>query len=99
MTTSTRPSSTTPAGTDRPGGKQPGVSGSLLLGYAVLIAFSFVYLYPFVIQIATAFKTDSDAVQNALSLVAGPVHDRGLRRLLDTQFPRWFGNSVLVTCW
>jgi multiple sugar transport system permease protein len=70
---------------------------ALLLGYAVLILFSFIYLYPFVIQVATAFKTDSDAVRNALSLVPDPFTTAAFDRLLDTNFPRWFGNSVLVT--
>ena len=70
---------------------------SLLLGYGVLIAFAFLYLYPFVIQLVTSFKTDADAVQNALSLAPDPFTGAAFERLLDTQFPTWFTNSVLVT--
>ena len=40
----------------------------LFLGYAVLVVFSFVYLYPFLIQLTTSFKTNADAVDNPLSL-------------------------------
>ena len=74
-----------------------GTSASLLLGYAVLLAFSFVYLYPFVIQLATSFKTDPDAVRNSLSLVPDPFTTGAFDRLLETRFPTWFANSVLVT--
>lgn len=95
MSTSTDPSTKAPARAGR--GDGSGVSAPLVLGYAVLIAFSFVYLYPFVIQLATAFKTDADAVGNSLSLIADPFTTAAFDRLLETRFPRWFGNSVLVT--
>ena len=95
MTTTQEPSTTKPARAGR--GDQSAVSAPLVLGYAVLIAFSFVYLYPFVIQIATAFKTDADAVGNSLSLIADPFTLAALDRLAETRFPLWFGNSVLVT--
>ena len=96
MTTSTDPSTRTPAPAGRRG-EASAVSVPLVLGYTVLIAFAFVYLYPFVIQVATAFKTDADAVQNSLSLVADPFTTAAFERLLDTRFPRWFGNSLVVT--
>jgi multiple sugar transport system permease protein len=95
MSTSTDPSTKAPARAGR--GDGSGVSAPLVLGYAVLIAFSFVYLYPFVIQLATAFKTDADAVGNSLGLIADPFTTAAFDRLLETRFPRWFGNSVLVT--
>jgi len=95
MSTSTDPSTKAPARAGR--GDGSGVSAPLVLGYAVLIAFSFVYLYPFVIQLATAFKSDADAVGNSLSLIADPFTTAAFDRLLETRFPRWFGNSVLVT--
>jgi len=96
MTAPTSSSTRTPR-SDDPRGSGRGTSVALLLGYAVLVLFSFIYLYPFVIQVATAFKTDSDAVRNALSLVPDPFTTAAFDRLLDTDFPRWFGNSVLVT--
>ena len=71
---------------------------SLFVGYAVLVLFSFIFLYPFVIQIATSFKTEPDAVRNPLSLGRGPVHHwTAFERIFATDFPLWFGNSVVVT--
>lgn len=67
------------------------------LAYATLLVFAFVYLYPFVIQVATSFKTDTDATNNALSLIADPFTTGAFERLLETRFPRWFLNSVIVT--
>lgn len=70
---------------------------TLFLGYAVLVVFSFVYLYPFFIQLTTSFKTNADAVDNPLSLVADPFTSAAFNRLFDTDFPLWFFNSVVVT--
>lgn len=68
------------------------------VGYAILIFFSLVFIYPFVIQIATSFKTDANATQNPLSPVPSPVSTAGFERIFSgTDFPLWLGNSVLVT--
>ncbi|ANS79121.1 N-Acetyl-D-glucosamine ABC transport system, permease protein 1 [Serinicoccus hydrothermalis] len=68
-----------------------------MLVYAALAAFAIIYIYPFVIQLVTAFKTNSDAVENPLSLVPDPFSLDAWNRLLETQFPLWFTNSVVVT--
>ncbi|GIM89456.1 carbohydrate ABC transporter permease [Paractinoplanes toevensis] len=71
---------------------------SRFLGYAILIFFSLVFLYPFVIQIANSFKTEADAAANPLSPIPHPVDTSSFERIFDgTQFPTWLGNSVLVT--
>jgi multiple sugar transport system permease protein len=71
---------------------------STFLGYAVLIFFGLVFLYPFFIQIASAFKTQADAAANSLSLVAHPFTTESFLGIFDsTDFPRWLGNSILVT--
>ncbi len=70
---------------------------TLFLGYAVLVAFAFIYLYPFFIQITTSFKSNTDAVNNPLSLLADPFTTRAFDRLFATNFPLWFGNSIVVT--
>ncbi|WP_298748630.1 carbohydrate ABC transporter permease [uncultured Serinicoccus sp.] len=67
------------------------------LVYAALLAFAIIYIYPFVIQLVTAFKTDADAVEHPLSLVPDPFTLDAWYRLLETQFPLWFTNSVVVT--
>lgn len=72
-------------------------AAGLFLGYAVLVLFSFIYLYPFLVQLTTSFKTNTDAVANALSLVPHPFTTAAFDRLLATDFPLWFTNSVVVT--
>jgi multiple sugar transport system permease protein len=71
---------------------------STFLGYAILVFFSLVFLYPFVIQLASAFKTQADAVAHSLSPVPDPFDTGSFTRIFDgTDFPLWLGNSVLVT--
>lgn len=67
-------------------------------GYAVLVFFSLVFLYPFVIQVANAFKTEPDAAANPLSPIPDPATLAGFERVfVDTGMPLWLANSVLVT--
>ena len=68
------------------------------LAYAILVFFGLVFIYPFLIQIASAFKTQPDAAAHALSLVPHPFDTTSFLRIFDsTDFPRWLGNSALVT--
>ena len=61
------------------------------------------FIYPFLIQIATSFKTDPDATANPLSLVPNPFDLTTWKRMLglsdDSAVPvtTWVRNSVLVT--
>lgn len=69
-----------------------------IVGYSVLAFFSLVFLYPFVIQLANAFKSEPDAAANPLSPVPDPVTTTSFLRIFEgTDFPRWMFNSVLVT--
>ncbi|MFF5293327.1 carbohydrate ABC transporter permease [Paractinoplanes globisporus] len=71
---------------------------SRFAGYAILIFFSLVFLYPFVIQISNSFKTEADASANPLSPVPHPFTTDAFDRIFgSTAFPTWLGNSVLVT--
>jgi multiple sugar transport system permease protein len=71
---------------------------SRFLGYAILIFFALVFLYPFVIQIANSFKTEANAAANPLSPIPSPFTGDSLTRIFEgTGFPTWLGNSVLVT--
>ncbi|BCL16308.1 carbohydrate ABC transporter permease [Micromonospora sagamiensis] len=80
----------------RPGGAR-GLA-TTFLGYATLVFFGLVFLYPFVIQIANSFKTEPDAAANPLSPLPDPVDLAGFQRIVEgTEFPLWMGNSVLVT--
>lgn len=69
----------------------------LFLGYAVLVFFAFVYLYPFLVQLTTSVKTNSEAVADPLSPIADPFTLAAFQRLFDTEFSLWFTNSVVVT--
>ncbi|MEU4675896.1 carbohydrate ABC transporter permease [Micromonospora sp. NPDC023737] len=71
---------------------------SRVLGYATLIFFGLVFLYPFVIQLGNSFKTEPDASANPLSPLPDPLSLAGFERIFaGTNFPLWLGNSLLVT--
>lgn len=65
--------------------------------YLVLIFFALIYLYPFLIQIGTSFKTDSDATANPLNPIPQAWTLDAYRSLRSADFPLWFMNSVIVT--
>jgi multiple sugar transport system permease protein len=66
--------------------------------YALLIAIAIVYIFPFLIQLATSFKTDADAAVNPLSLIPATWTTAAYERLfLNSDFPLWFANSAFVT--
>ncbi|WP_425954551.1 carbohydrate ABC transporter permease [Xylanimonas sp. McL0601] len=71
---------------------------STVVLHVVLGALALVYIYPFLISIATSFKTDADAVANPLSLIPTTWSTAAYQRLfLNSDFPLWFRNSVIVT--
>jgi multiple sugar transport system permease protein len=66
--------------------------------YAVLVVLALVYIMPFLIQIATAFKTDPDAAANPISLIPNPFTLAAIDKLFtNSAFPLWFMNSVIIT--
>ncbi len=65
--------------------------------YAALLVFALIYIYPFVVQVSTAFKTNADAVANPLTIVPDPITTAAFERIAQTDFPLWFMNSVIVT--
>ncbi len=66
------------------------------LFYTLLVLFALLYIFPFIIQLVTSFKTQTDASNNALSLIPHPFTTEAFERLQDTPFFRWFFNSVWV---
>ncbi len=68
-----------------------------VIAYLVLIVFAVLYIYPFLIEIATSFKTDADATANPLSLVPQTWTTSAFQQLAGVDFPRWFVNSVVVS--
>ena len=80
----------------RPGLRRSGIA--TLLTYLVLIALAVIYIFPFLINVVTMVKTDADAAANPLSLVPDPWSWAALHRLfLNSDFPTWFKNSVIIT--
>lgn len=65
--------------------------------YLLLIFFSLIYLYPFLIQIGTSFKTNPDATANPLNPIPQEWTLDAYRSLRQADFPLWFMNSVIVT--
>ncbi|MGW3352447.1 carbohydrate ABC transporter permease [Nonomuraea rubra] len=64
----------------------------------VLIVFSVIFMYPFVIQIANSFKTDPDAAAGPLSPIPHPATLSAFERVFTgTDMPVWLANSLLVT--
>jgi multiple sugar transport system permease protein len=66
------------------------------LGYTALVLVAMLYIYPFLIQLATSFKTDADATSHPLSLWPTHFTTAAFSRLAEADYPRWFANSVIV---
>jgi multiple sugar transport system permease protein len=64
--------------------------------YGLLLFFALLYLYPFLVQLVTAFKTNPDAVAHPLTLVPRPFTGKALDTLFANDFALWFTNSVVV---
>jgi multiple sugar transport system permease protein len=69
----------------------------------LMTVFAVVYVFPFLIEVATSFKTDPDASNNALSLIPHPPTVAAYKEMFGlvpgTPAPlgQWFFNSVIVT--
>lgn len=73
------------------------VGGQVLL-YLLLAVMAIVYIYPFLVQVATSFKTEQEAAIDPISLVPQTFTTAAYERLfLHSDFPLWFANSAIVT--
>ncbi|PZF80159.1 carbohydrate ABC transporter permease [Jiangella anatolica] len=74
-----------------------------VIGYGLLALGTLLYLGPFLVQVATSFKTDADAVANPVSLIPSPVSMAaweivaGSNPAYSVPVFRWLGNSFFVT--
>ncbi len=66
------------------------------LGYSALTVFALLYLFPFVIQIGTSFKTDPDATANPLNPIPSNFTTAAYQQLFQQDFGLWFTNSLVV---
>ena len=66
--------------------------------YAVLIVLAVVYIFPFLIDLATSFKTEPDAAADPLTLIPQTFTTAAYSKLfLNSDFPLWAKNSIIVT--
>lgn len=66
--------------------------------YVALAVLTLIYLYPFLIDVASSFKSDADATRNPLSLIPTTWSSAAYQTLfVNSDFPRWFANSAVVT--
>jgi multiple sugar transport system permease protein len=66
--------------------------------YALLVVISLIYIYPFLVQVSTSFKTDAEAAVSPVSLIPQIWSTAAYERLfLRSDFPVWFRNSAIVT--
>ncbi|GAA1397804.1 carbohydrate ABC transporter permease [Luteococcus peritonei] len=63
----------------------------------VLVFLALFYVFPFVVQVLGSFKTDADATNNPMGLPQVWTTAAYHRLFQNSDFPRWFANSVLVT--
>lgn len=66
--------------------------------YTMLIILALIYIFPFLVQVSTSFKTDAEAASNPLSLIPQTWSFAAYELLFTrSDFPLWFANSAVVT--
>ena len=74
------------------------VTGGLVTGYVLLVVLALVYIYPFVITIASSFKTDAEANADPMALIPATFTFAAYERLFTgTDLPLWAANSAVIT--
>lgn len=66
--------------------------------YVVLVSIAVIYIFPFLIQVATAFKTNPEATANPISLLPATWTTAAFQKLfVHSDFSIWSMNSAIVT--
>jgi multiple sugar transport system permease protein len=69
-----------------------------ILLYVALLAFAVLFIYPFLIQIATSFKTEPEAAVNPIGLIPENWTTAAYERLFKfSDYVQWGTNSIIVT--
>lgn len=98
MSTTTAPRTATAAAPHgRPRKRSNRKVALVSFGYALLVVFALLYLFPFVIQIGTSFKTDPDATASPLNPIPSTFTTAAYTQLFQQDFLTWTKNSVIVT--
>jgi multiple sugar transport system permease protein len=86
----------TPAGVA--GGRLPRLGATAWPTYLLLAVLALVYIMPFLIQVATSFKTEPEAAANPLGLLPENWTTAAYTRLFQfSDYPLWGANSLVVT--
>lgn len=65
--------------------------------YALLLVLALAYVFPFLINVATSFKTEAEATTDPLGLVPATSTTAAYAKLFGaSNFPLWMRNSVIV---
>lgn len=82
----------------RRGGYRPGAmrTRTRVLSYFALVMVAAIYLFPFLIELGSSFKTDADATGHPLNPVPHHWVLAAFRQLAEQDFARWFANSAVV---
>jgi multiple sugar transport system permease protein len=67
-----------------------------VLMFLVLVLFAIVYIYPFLLGVGTAFKTNADASAHPLNPIPQHWVTAAFSELAQQDFARWLANSVIV---
>ena len=74
------------------------VTRGVWISYLLLITLAIIYIFPFIIQVATSFKTEPDAAQDPLGLIPQHWTFAAYETLFaNSDFSIWGRNSFIVT--
>ncbi len=98
----TRPSAPTPPPVVTPPAarrrKSPATRRRAWFLYALLVVLALIYIFPFLVQISSSFKTEPEAAQNPLALIPQNWTVAAYTQLFAaSDFPTWAQNSFIVT--
>ena len=75
-----------------------GRGNSVLINYLFLCLLALVYIFPFILQVATSFKTDAEATSAGMQIWSDNWTTAAYQTLFkNSDYPLWFKNSVIVT--
>ena len=77
----------------RPGQLSP---RARMASYGALLLFALIYIFPFLIELGSSFKTDADATNHPLNPIPQHWTLAAFHELGRQDFPLWFANSAFV---
>lgn len=78
----------------RPGQLRP---AARIATYTALVTFALIYIFPFVIELGSSFKTNADATAHPLNPIPQQWTLAAFHELAQQDFPLWLFNSVFVS--